>query len=560
MTAHAQTPQSPPPNVRVLPPPAVKIPADMDAEIAVISAVILDCEALPKIIDFLRPEHFLSEAHRRIFEACTSLFSSKDPIDTTTVGSWLRARERLTQVGGMQYIGEILDGTPAPAHVRAHAIAVHDMWRRRQLMVACEQLAIRCAGTVAEVQRFCDEATKTVASIGAQSPVRPIESNEEALERIIKAATEPTDDTPASTTRMTGFPMGIHGLDRILGGARRSAKTTIVATTGVGKTALAIQVGTHVAGQAVGVLFFSTELKREELLLRALANRSGVSATRIRDRRLNDRQRKAMREAADWLKALPLRIDETARLTIEEVCAATKAAREEMMLVHRVPLGMVILDYVQRIEPSRHMLHREKHEQLGHISRTFKQLCQELDIAGIELAQGKDAVPGRKPEKPKASTGIADSSQIAKESDDVIFLLDEGAVAANDPRRGIEVVGREESRRPEERRRLAALHGRPVPLHGPEHAGRHVSEPVAAVRRPGRRRSSVRGRRAHEGPVSWGGNLREQIAADFRDAQRKRRGPTDMSEDRPAVVLLAQPLEETIVARVRRIVTSRRAA
>ena len=436
MTAHALPPQ--PPHLRAVPSATAAPPGDLDAEIAVISAVILDREALPKIIDFLRPEHFLSEAHRRIFEACTSLFTAKQPIDSTTIGSWLRARERLTQVGGMPYIGEILDGTPAPAHVRAHAIAVHDVWRRRQLMAACEQLAIRCAGAVADVQRFCDEATKTVASIGAQSPVRPIESNEQALERILADACSTEENAPASMTRMTGFPTRIYGLDRILGGLRKSAKTTIAATTGVGKTALAMQLAIEVARQGVGVLFFSTELKREELLRRAVANVAGVSATRMRERRLNDRQRNAMRQAASMLKTLPWRIDETPRLTIEEVCAATKAAREEMLLVDRVPLGMVVLDYVQRIEPSRHMLHREKHEQIGHASRTFKQLCQELDVVGLELAQAKDAAPGRKPEKPKASTGIADSSQIAKESDDVIFLISEGALAANDPRVGIE--------------------------------------------------------------------------------------------------------------------------
>ena len=437
MTAHAQQPQTAT-HLRVVdagPPPP---PADLDAEASVLSAVILDREAMPKVIDFLRDEHFYSEAHRRMFEASIALFRAKQPLDAQTVASWLHARKRLAQVGGAGYIAHVLETSPVVANVRAHAVAVHDMWRRRQLMAACDRLSIRSGGEVGDVQALLDEATKTVAMIGAQSPVRPIESNEQALERILADAFSTEDTGPASTTRMSGFPTGLHGLDRILGGLRKSAKTTIAASTGVGKTALAMQLAVQVARQGVGVLFFSTELKREELLRRALANVSNVSSDRIRSRRLNDRHRNAMREANAVLKTLPWRIDETPRLTIEEVCAATKAAREEMLLVDRVPLGMVVLDYIQRIEPSRHMMNREKHEQLGHASRSFKQLCQELDIVGLELAQSKDAPPGRKPEKPKASNGIADSSQIAKESDDVIFLVSEGALAPNDPRQGIE--------------------------------------------------------------------------------------------------------------------------
>lgn len=437
MNAHAT--QQAASHLRVVPDaPSLAPPGDLAAEIAVLSAVILDREALPKIIDFLRPEHFISEAHRRIFEAAVDLFHSKQPVDTTTIGSWLLARKRLEQVGGQRYMGEILDGTPAPKNVRAHAIAVHDMWRRRQMMALCQRLAIGCAGVVADVQRMCDDATRSVAAIGAQSPVRPIESNEDALTRILKDTEE--DPAPASGAkpRLTGYPTGLYGIDRILGGLRRSAKTTIAATTGVGKTALAMQLAVRLAKQGVGVLFFSTELKREELLRRALASESRVSANRLRDRRLSDRHRQALRDGAATLKAIPWRIDETPRLTIEEICAATKAAREEMLLVDRVPLGMVVVDYIQRLEPSRHMMNREKHEQIGHASRAFKQLCQELDIVGLELAQAKDAVPGRKAEKPKPGTGIADSSKIAKESDDIIFLLDEGPVAQNDPRRGVE--------------------------------------------------------------------------------------------------------------------------
>lgn len=415
-------------------------PMDLDAEAAVLSAVLLDAAAVPKVIDFLHPEHFFSEAHRRIYEASLDLFRSKEPIDITTVGSWLRARDRLKQVGGLPYIGSILDSSPVVANVRSHAVSVHDAWRRRQVMLACQRVAMQGATSVGDVQSWCEGTVRTFAEIASLNPVRPVETNDQALARILgdafsdEARAADTDATP-----LTGFPTGIYGLDRILGGLRRAAKTTVAATTGVGKTALAIQAAVHVAKRGVGVLFFSTELKRVELLRRAVSAEADVdiSPRRLRHRPLSERERAALKDASLRLKGLPLRIDETARLTLEQVSAVTKSMVEEMQLLHRVPLGLVVFDYAQRSEPSRHMLNREKVEQIGYFTKGFKQLLQELDLAGLELAQAKEQDPRAKKAWPKASNGVADCSQIAKEADDLVFLVPGEGGAENDPRQEV---------------------------------------------------------------------------------------------------------------------------
>lgn len=411
-------------------------PADLDAEAAVLSAVMLDATALPKVIDFLMPEHFFSEAHRRIFEAARTLFFAKDPVDSQTVASWLKARGRHVQVGGIPYIMSILDSTPVVANVRAHAVSVHDAWRRRQVMLVCQRLATQAASSVGDVQSWCEGTVRTFGEISMLNPVRPVETNEQALARILSDAFDGQTSTDTAVTPMTGFPTGIYGLDRYLGGLRRSAKTTISATTGVGKTALAIQVGVHVAKQAVGVLVFSTELKRVELLRRAVSCEADVdmSPQRLRRKALTEREKAALKGASLRIKGLPLRIDETARLTIEQVAGLTKSMQEEMLLVHRVPLGLVIFDYAQRSEASKHLMQRDRHEQIGHFTKGFKQLCQELDIAGVELAQAKDQDPRAKKDWPKASNGVADCSQIAKEADDLVFLVPGAPSPKDDPR------------------------------------------------------------------------------------------------------------------------------
>lgn len=404
-------------------------PHDDAAEKVVLSAVMLDPSALPKIQDFLRHDMFFSEAHRRIFEAATEVRRAKDPVDITTVHGWLHARgtkreNRLMQVGGAGYLSEILDASPMVSNVRAHAVLVHDMWRRREIIKACQTVVANGYVGPGDVQAWCDAAVRTLGTLGMQNPVRPVETNEQTLARILAdACMEPGDiDTTGPTTPMTGYPTGLFGIDRILGGVRKGGKTTIAATTGVGKTAIAIQVAVKLAKDGVGVFFLSTELKRMELLRRAVACEAGLDATRIRDRKLTPSEKVRLAEATTRLENLPLRIDETARITIEEVAGATKAMAEEMPYRHGVSLGVVVVDYIQRLEPSRHLQHKEKHEQVGHATRSLKILAQDLDLAVIELAQAKDPPAGKRPEKPKASNGISDSSQVAKESDDVIFL------------------------------------------------------------------------------------------------------------------------------------------
>lgn len=415
-------------------------PSDIDAEGSVLSAVMLDPAAMPKVIDFLQPEHFYSEAHRRIFEAARETFFAKEPIDAQTVASWLRARKRLEQVGGIQYIVMVLDASPVVQNVRAHAVAVHDAWRRRQVMLQCQRVATQAATSVGNVQSWCEGTARSFGEISAMDPVRPVESNEQALTRILSEAFaigQANDDAPAA---LTGFPTGIYGLDRYLGGLRTSAKTTVAATTGVGKTALAIQAGVNIAKRGVGVHIFSTELKRVELLRRAMSCEADVdiSPQRLKRRPLSEKEKAALKSAAVLLKSLPLKIDETPKLTIEQVAAATKAMKETMLLEHRVPLGVVMFDYAQRCEPSRHLMHKEKVEQIGHFTKGFKQLCQELEIAGLELAQAKEADPKfKKPEWPKASNGIADCSQIAKEADDLIFLVEGDPTPPDDPRKEV---------------------------------------------------------------------------------------------------------------------------
>lgn len=402
-------------------PEAIPPPWDPEAEAAVLSAVLLDASAIPKVSDFLRVDHFFPEANRRIYEACLELFAEKTPIDPTTVASQLRSKGRLAQVGGAAYILEVANGSPAVVNVRAHAIAIHDTWRRRRVMQTCQRAEATARTAVGDVQAFIDATTKALAVVGADNPVRPVESNAQALTKILDDA---LSDKPqnAAASDLRGFPTGLHSLDEIFAGMRPGAKTTLAAPTGVGKTALALQFALSVARRGGGVLFFSTELKRRELLRRALAATAKIPGRRIKRRQLGPGEPARLIEAANEINRLPLWIDETARLSVEQLRASAAAQQERCLLVERVPLAMIVVDYVQRLESSPSVLRLDRHRQVAHSTKELKLLAQELGVAVLELAQSKSPDGKGKKRRPNAETGIAESGVIAKESDEVIFI------------------------------------------------------------------------------------------------------------------------------------------
>lgn len=413
-------------------------PHDPEAETSVLSAVMLDPTALPKVIDFLRPEHFYSDGHRWIYAAAVGVWRAKDPVDLTTVASWLRDRDKLLRVGGAAYIAQVADASPVVANVRAHAVAVHNAWRRRQVILACQKIAAVGYIDVPDVQAWTESATKTLGTIALKNPARPVETNEQALDRILAGASAAEGDG-GPKIGLSGFPTGLHGVDRILGGLAKGSKTTIAASTGGGKSAFGAQMSIEISKQGVGVLYFSTEMKRQELLLRALANEAQVDGVKIRRRELAPHQKLAIVEASKRIKRLPWRIDETPRLTIEDIAIVARGVAERFLVEERVPLGMIVLDHIHRLDPSKSVAHRDKHEQFAHATKSFKILCQELDVVGLELAQAKAQMPGKKRVKPRAENGIAETSQIAKESDDVVFLWAEDD-PVGDPRQSVKAI------------------------------------------------------------------------------------------------------------------------
>lgn len=207
-------------------------PHDLDAEAAVLAAIMLEATALDRVIEILKPEHFYSDANRRIFEAAIALVEDGTPVDIKTIGSWLRSREWINQIGGPAYLVQLVDCTPSVAHVAAHAQIVHEKWRIRQLIGTCQRIAAEGYGVVGDVDNFIDCAEQSVYYLAHQKntldTVQPITKILTTVFSNIQAMAE-------NGQKMSGYPSGFDDCDAKTAGIHDGHFRIVAGRPGMGK-------------------------------------------------------------------------------------------------------------------------------------------------------------------------------------------------------------------------------------------------------------------------------------------------------------------------------------
>ena len=412
-------------------------PHDLDAEAAVLSAVMLDPSALDKVIE-LKPDHFYSEAHRRIYEACLELRASGQPVDVVQVGSWLKDRQRLAQVGGMPYLGQILDAAPVVSNVSAYARTIHEKFRIRQLILACQRVTANGYGDYGDPQAFIDSAEQAVYNIARTSS----KVSTERLLDVMKKAFQKLNDAVARGDRITGVPTGFDRFDKMTAGLHEGDLTIVAARPGMGKTSLVLNMAANVAApkgrelandpnqrwedQGVGVAVFSLEMPREQLANRMVCSEARVDVSKMRTGYLSPQDWSKLTQAASFLGSCPIWIDDSPGLSIIELRAKVRRLQAEYDLRDETGkktrrLGLVIVDYLQLMRGRDGAQSRE--QEISEISRGLKGLAKELEVPVIALSQLNRAVETRseKSKRPLISD-LRESGAIEQDADNIIFI------------------------------------------------------------------------------------------------------------------------------------------
>ncbi len=412
-------------------------PHDLDAEAAVLSAVMLDPGALDRIVD-LKDDHFYSESHRRIFEACLELKSHGSPVDVVQVASWLRDRQRLAQVGGMGYLAQILDAAPVVANVAAYGDIIREKWRVRQVILACQKVSAQGYGDYGEPQAFIDSAEQAIYNISRTSG----RSGVEKLLDVMKKSFKRLNDAVARGDRITGVSTGFDRFDRMTAGLHEGDLSIVAARPGMGKTSFVLNLAANVASPknreaandpnqrwedgGVGAIVFSLEMPREQLANRLVCSEARVDVSKMRTGFLTPQDWSKLTQAASYLGSLPIWIDDSSGLTLLELRAKVRRIQSEFEVrddegrkVKKI--GLVIIDYLQLMKGREGAQSRE--QEISEISRGLKQLAKELEVPVMALSQLNRAVETRseKSKRPLISD-LRESGAIEQDADNIIFI------------------------------------------------------------------------------------------------------------------------------------------
>jgi len=383
-------------------------PQALDAEGAVLGALMVEYGAYEKINGIIDAQHFYSEANQKIFEHIKTQVAKKQPIDLITVTQSLKDAGHLESIGGPGYLTQLTRNVVSAAHIEAHSrIIAERYYQRESILKATEIIGMSYDGRdVEEIgQQWQQSGTDlesifTVADAGTPLPIVLKDTMEEMNQDCVRLKEKQTP----------GIPTGFESLDEASGGWRNGDLCILAARPGVGKTSFALHFAMMAAISGYRVNFFSYEMKKEDLARILLATVSGIYRANIRDGRLDTEDWKKINKAVGELENLTIIFRDASGMNVEQVQAMVRENHKHGKC------DFVIIDYLQLISPVKKAMIRE--QEVAQISRTLKMIAQTRNIPVLALSQLNRTAEG---ETPKLSH-LRESGAIEQDADSVFFL------------------------------------------------------------------------------------------------------------------------------------------
>lgn len=406
-------------------------PHNTEAEQSVLGALMLDKEAIFQVVDFLSAQDFYQPKHCVIYEAMTDLFSRREPIDFLSITNRLKEKKQLTQIGGKDYLAELVEVTPSSANVGHYAQIVRSKRLLRDLIHAAGEIAELGYDEEKEAEEVLDEAEKKIFQITQTSIRQSFVSLKEALSEAFSRI----DRLSQGGNALRGVSTGFIDLDKILSGFQKSDLIILAARPSLGKTTLALDIARNAAiTHNIPVGVFSLEMSKDQLVDRLLSAQSGVNLWKIRTGNLTAKGEHndfvKLQQAFGILSNIPLFIDDANASTVTQIRAMSRRLQSE----HE--LGLIVIDYLQLLQPSRHNPQSSMVQQVTEISRGLKGLARELNIPVLVLSQLSRAIEHRAEGTPKLSD-LRESGAIEQDADVVMFIYREDKVKKNSEKKNI---------------------------------------------------------------------------------------------------------------------------
>ncbi len=386
------------------------MPQNIDAEEAILGAILVSPACMNRVVEHLRPESFYKPAHRYVYEAMLQLYNSDTKIDIVSVSDTLNMTQKLELVGGRAFINDLSYKTITTTNVEYYAKIVQEKAIKRSLINAGSEI-ISQGYDLNPIEESLDMAEKLIYDISSQkasSALNPIKD-------IIYDAYAKLEDRAKNKGQLTGVASGFYDLDNIYtNGLQKSDLIILAARPAMGKTSLALNIAQNVALRAnVPVAIFSLEMSKDQLVQRLLGAEAEVDAGRIKTGDLNTKDWEKLAIAMDRFSQSKIYIDDTAGVTITDLRAKCRR-----LAMAEKNLGLIVIDYLQLIEGTGR---EDRMQQISSISRGLKILAKDLNVPIIALSQLSRAVEGRIDKRPMLSD-LRESGSIEQDADIVMFI------------------------------------------------------------------------------------------------------------------------------------------
>ncbi len=391
--------------------PVKEIPNNLEAEQAVIGSMFIDVHALEKACDSLDVESFYFNSNAKIFGTIKSMADNKIPIDLTTVTTELKNKNLLTEVGGVEYLTEILNRTATSAYIDQYIKNVEESALLRKLIEVSTDITSSAYDGNQSVNETIDNAERKILSI-----VKNRRSTEfRTIKDVLIDTQRNLEILSQSKSDVTGIATGWYDIDKLTTGLHPHQLIIIAARPAMGKTAFALNLATNVSLSGTSVALFNMEMGAEQLANRMLSSLGQVEGNKLATGKLMNDDWKRVNEAISQLSEAKLYLDDTPGITISEIRSkCRRLANSEN------GLGLVIVDYLQLISGGGNY-GSNRQQEVSDISRSLKTMAMELNIPVIALAQLSRAVDQRESKRPIMSD-LRESGSIEQDADIVAFL------------------------------------------------------------------------------------------------------------------------------------------
>jgi replicative DNA helicase len=386
-------------------------PQNLEAEEAVLGAMLLSENAIGAVTEIIGASDFYRGSHGTMYRACLALWAKGEPVDAITLANELEERGELEQVGGSARVAELAALVSATANVEHYARIVKEMSTLRGLVRAGQEIARLGQERPGEVTDLVDRAEQIVFELGQQR----VTSDFAHIEVLLKESFERITQLYEAGVEITGIPSGYRELDLLTSGFQPGNLVILAARPSMGKSALGLCIAANL-GVRVGtpVALFTLEMSKSEVTQRMMCSEAKVESQRLRTGRLAPDDWPRLTAACDRLMKAPIYVDDSGSTTIMEL--RSKARR----LKSREPnLGLIVVDYLQLMTSGANAENRV--QEVSQISRALKVLARELEVPILAMSQLSRAVEQRHDKRPLLSD-LRESGSLEQDSDLVFFV------------------------------------------------------------------------------------------------------------------------------------------